>query len=150
MSHRTLSAAAVIGLAALCSAVAPAGSAPVMQDPAESSPYLTEQQQNGVAFVNAGAGKEEVAQLKQIAGQYSLQVVISGRGGEYGVADSLVVTGPNGVRVEIPDAGPWVLLKLPRGSYTLEARFQGRTERRVAAVGHGATMVNWNSPAVSG
>ena len=139
-----------LGAVLLCANLAMPARAGVIPDPVVPATDIEEQSVGGFAVVNAGAGKEEVAALQRMASRYNLRVVISGRGGEYGVADRLLVSGPNGVRVEIVDAGPWLLMRLPPGRYTLDASFGGRAERRTAIVGSGHTIVHWNTPAASG
>lgn len=49
------------------------------------------QQHGSVSVLNGGVGEEEVRWFKEQSPRYPLQVVISGKGGEYGVADSLTV-----------------------------------------------------------
>lgn len=103
-----------------------------------------------VSVLNGGAGEEEVRWFKSQSPQYPLQVVISGRHGEYGVADTLTVKRGDSEVVSVPDAGPWVMLDLPPGRYTVEAVFDGRAERRVVQVpDKGVQRLNWNTAKAS-
>ncbi|MBX3606167.1 MAG: carboxypeptidase regulatory-like domain-containing protein [Piscinibacter sp.] len=104
------------------------------------------QHQGAVSVLNGGVGEEEVRWFRAQAPNYPLQLVISGRGGEYGVADSLTLRrGPDEL-VTVADAGPWVMMDLPPGRYTLEASFDGRTERRVVQVPtQGVERIHWNT-----
>ena len=108
------------------------------------------QQHGAVSVLNGGVGEEEVRWFKAQSAQYPLQVVISGKGGEYGVADSLTVRQGNDEVVTVPDAGPWVMMALPPGRYTVEATFDGRTEKRnVQLAGKGVQRLNWNTAKAS-
>lgn len=99
-----------------------------------------------VSVLNGGVGEEEVRWFKSQSSQYPLQLVISGRGGEYGVADSLTVRRGDDELVTVSNAGPWVMLDVPPGRYTVEASFDGQTERRVVQVsGKGVQRVHWNT-----
>lgn len=120
--------------------------------PSEALPSAPPEVQHtgSVSVLNGGAGEEEVRWFKAQSAQYPLQVVISGRGGEYGVADTLTVKRGEAELVTVPDAGPWVMMDLPPGRYTVEATFDGRTERRdVQLNGKGVQRLNWNTPKAS-
>ena len=83
------------------------------------------QRSGEVSYLNGGAGEEEVRWFKSQAPRYPLQFVISGR-------------------------GPWVLLDLPPGRYTVEASFDGRVERRTVNVNDkGAQRIEWNTTKAS-
>lgn len=108
------------------------------------------QQHGEVSVLNGGVGEEEVNWFKSQAAQYPLQFVISGRGGEYGVADTLTVKRGEDEVVSVPEAGPWVLMDVPPGRYTVEATFDGRTERRVVQVADkGVKRIHWNTTKAS-
>ena len=100
----------------------------------------------GVEVLQGGASEEEMAYLQAQASRYALQVLFSGRGGAYGVAQKLTVRDGAREVVSVSDAGPLVMLKLPPGTYAVEADFGGAVERRAVTIGSGATRVNWNSP----
>ena len=59
---------------------------------------------------------------------------ISGRGGDYYVADRLKVLQRDEVVAEIPDAGPWLLMDVPPGRYTLVGDFGNTKIRRDVVV----------------
>jgi hypothetical protein len=99
-----------------------------------------------VSLLNGGVGEDEVRWFKAQSGQYPLQVVISGRGGEYGVADTLTLWRGDEELATLTDAGPWVMLDVPPGRYTVEMSFDGRTERRVVQVpGKGVQRIQWST-----
>ncbi|HEU5293589.1 MAG TPA: hypothetical protein VFU71_02255 [Burkholderiaceae bacterium] len=103
-----------------------------------------------VEVINGGVDSDQAMAIKRIAPQYKLRVELSGRGGEYEVADRLkLLRGGQGgdVIAEIPDAGPWLLLDVPPGHYTLAAEFDGRPVQRDVTVANTGTTVHWVLPA---
>jgi len=101
-----------------------------------------------VGVINGGANFDEADAIKRIQSQYPLRVEISGRGGNYYVADRVKVLRRDEVVAEIPDAGPWLLMDLPPGRYTLVGDF-GTTElRRDVVVSNNGTgtKVSWVVP----
>lgn len=108
------------------------------------------QQSGQVSVLNGGVGEEEVRWFKAQSAQYPLQVVFSGRGGEYGVADTLTLKRGADELVTVPEAGPWVMLGVPPGRYTVEASFDGLVERRVVQItGKGVQRIQWSTPKAS-
>ena len=75
--------------------------------------------------------------------------MFSGRGGEYGVADKLTIRDGDREVLTVPDAGPYLMLKVPAGRYNVEATFKGVVEKRTVVVGKGASLVSWNTPRAS-
>jgi hypothetical protein len=101
---------------------------------------------DGVEVVNGGADLDEAKAIKRIAPQYPLRVEISGRGGDYYVADHVKLMQRDNVIADIPNAGPWLLVNVPAGRYTLVADF-GRTElRRDVTVAGSGTTLHWVVP----
>jgi hypothetical protein len=104
------------------------------------------QELGGVTYLNGGASLGEVAYVNSRAGEFTLQILFSGRGGEYGVADKVSVRSGQRELISVPDAGPYLMLKLPPGRYTVEASFKGATEQRAVTIGNsGVSKVNWNT-----
>lgn len=102
---------------------------------------------NGITVVNSSADLDEVDKLKRISSSYALRILFSGKGGDYYVADKLVVKQRGVALADIAGAGPMLLLAVPNGSYELEAVFGDRTLRRVVNVGRGGSTVHWLVPA---
>lgn len=140
---KALSALVLALSGAVIAVAAPAPEMPL--DPAIHAAYTEPQMISGVEVLNGGGSEGDVASLKSRAGAYSLQFIISGRGGEYGVADSLTLRNASGVVVAVADAGPYVMMKVPPGRYTAEANFGGAVERRSVTVGNNGTTVHWNT-----
>jgi len=124
----------------LCAALSATAAPAVVEVVAPPEP----QQYNNLQVINGGASFEEVAAIKRIAPQYKLRVEISGRGGDWYVADRLRVVKGDQIVAEIPDAGPWLLMDVPPGQYTLEGEFEGHLVKHnvtVAANGANVSMV---------
>ncbi len=109
-------------------------------------PVVARRISNGVEYLNGGADVDTATYLKSRGAEYPLQVVITGPTGHWGVADLLTLRGANGETVTVANAGPYVLFKLPPGSYQAEATFGGKVERRTLSVGTGVSKVNWSTP----
>ena len=99
-----------------------------------------------IEVVNGGADLDEAKAIERIAAQYPLRVEISGRGGAYYVTDHLTLMQRDSVVADIPDAGPWVLMNVPAGRYTLVGDFGGTQLRRNVTVADSGTMVHWVVP----
>lgn len=125
-------------LAAACSLQARADDAAMID--------LTPQRYNSVTVVSGGVTSDEADAVKRLSTRYPLRVVISGRGGDYYIADSMTVLSRGQVVAEILDAGPWLLMDLPPGRYTLQGRFSGLTMSRDVTVSGAGTTVHWVLP----
>lgn len=104
---------------------------------------------NGIALLNGGANIDDAQYLKSRGAEFPLQFVFSGRGGEYGVADKVTIRNGDREVLTVPDAGPYLMLKVPAGRYNVEATFKGVVEKRTVVVGKGASLVSWNTPRAS-
>ncbi|MFP6558066.1 carboxypeptidase regulatory-like domain-containing protein [Paraburkholderia sp. B3] len=94
------------------------------------------QQQGDVSFVSGGVGQDESKALQHAEHRWPLALRFTGPGGEF-LAD---------VRVQIADAhganlldttsrGPYMLVKLPPGRYTVHARHAGVDKTSAVTVG---------------
>ena len=129
----------------LCATVA---TAPVWaQGEFETSVPPRPQSYAGVQVINGGVDLDQADAIKRIQSRYPLRVEISGRGGAYYVADRLKLLQGGDVVAEIPDAGPWLLMDVPPGRYTLVGDF-GNTEvrRDVTVPTHNGTKVSMVVP----
>lgn len=113
---------------------------------AQDEPLVKPQIIGDVTVVNAGASAEEVDALKRLSPQYPLRLVMSNPNGDYVVARSVTVKSEGRILADIGDAGPWLLMDLPAGRYTLEGDFDGqRYSKTVTVSGHGQTT-HWVMP----
>jgi len=99
-----------------------------------------------VDVINGGADIDQAAAIKRMAPQYKLRVEISGRGGDYYVADRLQLMQRGQLIAQVPDAGPWLLFDVPAGQYTLVGDFAGQRLKRDVSVAGTGTTVHWVLP----
>lgn len=126
--------------------------APVMaQSVGASTPDLAAQgpvieQSAGVEYINGGASTEARDAIAAMQSRFPLRVVLTGKGGEYVVADTLTVRDSNGEVLTIRDAGPLVMVNLPPGRYTVEATYLGRTHTATVQLSREPRTLNWSWP----
>jgi hypothetical protein len=98
---------------------------------AQTATLPPEQRAGDVAFVTGGVSDDEAAVFKSAMGNYPLaiEVVQSNAGrGLYTAGATVQVTRRNGeVMLNTRADGPFVLVRLPPGSYRVDATFNGRT-----------------------
>lgn len=128
-----------LGLALIvtCAALAQAPAMP------GAAPPPAAQRSGGVEYLNGGAGEEERAAMTAARAAYSLRIVFSQPGGAYVVADQVAVSRGGNRLIGVDKAGPFLMLKLAPGEYTVDTRYLGRTERRRLRVGAEGTQVDW-------
>jgi len=128
-----------------------AGSPAMAQTISESMPDLAAhapvlEQSAGVEYINGGAGFEQRDAIAAVQSRFPLRIVLSGKGGEYIVADTLTVRDSNGEVVAVQDAGPLVMMNLQPGKYTIEASYLGKTRSTTVQLGRAPHTLNWNWP----
>ena len=126
-------------------ALAGAGSTPARATD-EAFHELAPQRFDRVTVISGGVTLDEAAAVKRLAARYPLRVVLSGRGGDYYIADHLSVLQRGQLVAELTDAGPWLLMDLPPGRYTLLGRFSGLTMSRDVTVSGAGTTLHWVVP----
>ena len=99
-----------------------------------------------VSIVNSSPDLDEVDRVKRMSAQFPLRVILSGKGGDYYVADHLVLKQRGEVLADVSSAGPVLLFNLPSGNYELEAAFGDHTFRRPVRVTRSGITVNWVVP----
>jgi hypothetical protein len=78
----------------------------------------------GYPFAAGGIGTAERQALKQIGNDYSLQIVMATRSGEYVADNEVKITDRRGnVVIDGVIDAPWLMVKVPPGRYTVDARF---------------------------
>lgn len=105
---------------------------------------------DNVDYLNGGIGTEQADRMRQMSGEYPVQMIFAERnqGMDEFVADvHLRVTDSQGrTVVDLPSQGPIFLLQVPPGSYTVEAERQGEVKTRrfdVAAGSHDRLGFEW-------
>ena len=137
----------VLSLVAATTLMAQAPSSDV--DAVTDTPALRVHQSGDVQYLTGGAGEQERSAMRSLQGEFPLQILFSGKGGEYGVADSVRVHGRAGQVLSVASAGPLLMVKVPPGRYTVEAEFNGKVQKRTVSVGQGQQVLHWSSPLVS-
>ena len=100
----------------------------------------------GIQVINGGVDLDQANAIKRIQSRYNLRIEISGRGGAYYVADNLKLMQGGDVVAEIPQAGPWLLMDVVPGRYTLLGNFGGTEVKREVLVPNNGTHVSWVVP----
>ncbi|VVE32362.1 carboxypeptidase regulatory-like domain-containing protein [Pandoraea terrigena] len=106
-------------------------------------------QQGEVTYVSGGIDSDQSGAFKREASHWPLSIEMAARGdgaNEY-VADAQVqiMRGSKTV-LDARSKGPFMLVKLPEGSYTVKATYDGKLmtrEVKVPAKGHAAAMFLW-------
>lgn len=134
---RSMVAAALV--AAACTWALPA----VAQD----APMASEQTLGDVSYLNGGVGEDEVQHIKGLMKDYSLRLAFSRAGrprAEYVASVAVTVTDAKGkVVFELASAGPYLLLKLPDGKYSVTATYENQSVTRPLVAGKGTQPVNF-------
>ncbi len=129
------------------STVALAAGLGAFQVHAQSSDTLPMATEHGaVTVISGGVDLDEAERMKQAAGRYPLRVVFSVTGGNYAVADEFILKQGSTPMVTIASAGPWLLIDLPPGAYTMQARVEGRVFDRAVTVSRRGSTVHWVLP----
>lgn len=108
--------------------------------------FGTPQRQGAVEYVNGGVGDEGVDRIRSEASDYSLQMLFHGQQGEYVAADQVTIRRGEEVVLDLRNAGPYVLAKLPPGRYTVESRYEGRVQTKTVEVGRQSARLDWTWP----
>lgn len=101
---------------------------------------------HGITVVDGGASSDEAQAMRRLSTQYPLRVVLSAPNGEYQVADRLSVWRGGHLVTEVDNAGPWVLMDLPPGPYTLQSRIDGQLMQRPLTLSASGTTLHWVMP----
>ncbi len=114
------------------------------------APLPQPQMQGDVAFLNGGAGDEEVQFIKQSMKDYSMALAFARSASpraEYVASVALTIKDAKGKTVfESPSVGPYLLVKLPAGKYSVVATYHDVTETRPVSAGQSAgplTTFTW-------
>ena len=105
-----------------------------------------------VVYVTGGVGADEREKLKAIEKDFNLKLIFSLADGAF-IADVAVVVKDASAKVVLSEQaqGPIFMAKLPPGTYTVEATFEGKTEAHKVTVGQGKlTTVQLRWPGSAG
>ena len=103
------------------------------------APMPQPQTQGSITYLNGGAGDEEVQYIKQSMKDYSMALAFARAASpraEYVANVAVTVKDAKGNAVfEAPSVGPYLLLKLPAGSYAVTAIYQSQAQTRTVSAG---------------
>lgn len=89
-----------------------------------------------ISFVSGGIGEAEQQQLRAREGEYNLKLVFTLTEGNYLADVNVVVSDAKGGKlVEHQAGGPFFMVKLPAGQYSVAATYDGKTVTRKVTVG---------------
>ncbi|WP_206953982.1 carboxypeptidase regulatory-like domain-containing protein [Trinickia acidisoli] len=107
------------------------------------------QHKGDVAYVSGGVGSDESAALKSAAHQWPLAMRFTGPGSDYLADVHVRIVGPHDADVLKADSrGPYMLVKLPPGHYTVHARYKDDDQTRevnVAKTPGARADFHWNT-----
>jgi hypothetical protein len=94
------------------------------------------QQQGDISYVSGGVGTDESAALKSAEHHWPLAMRFTGPGADYLSDVHVRIVGAHDTEVLKTDArGPYMLVKLPPGRYTVHARYKDDDQTRQVNVG---------------
>ena len=98
---------------------------------------LTQQQQNGITYINGGVGIEEQAAMKAQRADYNLLLTFATQqSGAYRSDVQLDLMDAKGTNLlSVANTGPMFFAKLPPGTYRISAAAEGKTFKRTVKVG---------------
>lgn len=113
------------------------------------------QEMNGVSYLSGGIGLEESTAIRAESPRWPLTLLFAVQRRQRAVyaADVRVriLDARGAVRLEAVSDGPYMLVRLPPGSYTVEATHAGRTQRRAIQLQEGkAVKAGWTWPEAAG
>lgn len=86
---------------------------------------------NDRPYATGGVGLEESEQMKQMAGKFSLQLIVSSRSGAYLADTRVTIMGANNQKVlDMALDAPWLLVDLAPGNYKVSVAHASSTQER--------------------
>jgi len=103
---------------------------------AQSGATATRSGTGAIEYVTGGVGSDEMQQLTAREKEFNLKLVFTLVEGNYVSDVDVAVQDASGKSLLAVSArGPIVLAKLPRGSYVIQASYEGKTQTRKVTVG---------------
>lgn len=101
-------------------------------------PSSIEKTRDGIEYLSGGVGTDAQDRINERAKDFNLKLVFTLNEGNY-IADVGVAVKDARGRTVVEDTadGPFFLVKLPAGQYTVAATYEGRTVTRKLQVGKG-------------
>ena len=102
---------------------------------------------SSVPFVSGGIGFDEQQSLAARAREFNLKLLFTLNEGNYVADVGVVIRDARGTTVLQHEAlGPFVMAKLPSGTYNVTATYEGRTHTRQVSVGNGLRTEHFRWP----
>lgn len=109
------------------------------------APMIKERTQGDVRYLVGGVGAEERDYMQSQAPNYNLKLIFAVASREYLADVKVVILDPNGKTYVTTTAdGPWMMVKLPEGSYVIQATVGGQTMVEKLKLGKGLHVVNFH------
>jgi hypothetical protein len=132
---------------AVAAAMALAAAGVIANAHAQTSGLPTIYSRGQISYTSGGVGQDEEQAFKQEAPNWPLALQFSGAGGEF-IADVHVsIVKRDGTKVlEAVSQGPFMLVKLPPGAYTLHVEYKQQPQQKdVNISGHASAAFRWNA-----
>lgn len=102
---------------------------------------LQPQTQGSVAYVSGGIGNQEQNELRQVEGNYNLKLMFARQGsGEYLASVQVrIVNAKDATVLDATAEGPFMLVKLPPGAYTVIVSYDGTSQKKPTTLSATAT-----------
>ena len=102
---------------------------------------------DGIVYVSGGVGEDSRDRLNSQAREYNLRLMFTLNEGNFLSDVNVAITDAKGKKV-IEDVanGPFFMAKLPAGSYTVTATYQGKTQTRKIQAGKGSSVAHMRWP----
>ena len=117
--------------------------------PAANADDALVQNAGSIPHVTGGVGDESIERLKSMRDEFNLKLVFALKSGAYLSAVRTVIADTKGVTLlDTTSEGPWLLTRLPAGSYQVAVSSAGVTKKRqisVPANGMKTVDFRWDS-----
>ena len=112
-----------------------------------SAGVLTERHYGNVAYLSGGVGEEELEAIRASERNFNVKLLFAERDGAYlGGVEVLLINAAGDTVFEGQSLGPFLLLRLPGGSYEVRASANGEIRKgrlSVTAKGRHAAVFRW-------
>ena len=111
------------------------------------SSTLEEKAYGNIVYVSGGIGDEERDEIRARERNFNLKLLFSERNGSYlGDVDVALLNTKGATVFDVKSVGPFLLLRVPKGSYLVKASMNGQTQQRrllIAAKGRQNADFRW-------
>jgi hypothetical protein len=105
------------------------------------------QQQGDVSYTSGGVGLDESHALQREQAHWPLSLRFTGPTADYLSGVHVRITGSKGEVLSTESMGPYMLVKLPAGSYTVYAKYKDQEKKQTVSVsgpGKAKAAFHWN------